>query len=351
MKILHLLKSNKFSGAENVVLTIMSFFSDEEVVYASPDGPIRKIVENSGYQFYALESNNIRAIKKAIAELKPDIIHAHDFSMATNAAWASGGIPVVAHLHNNPPWLGKIHPKNIAFTLALPRIRQIISVSESVPEEYLFGMLIKKNNVVLGNFVDVDRVRRMAQEPCPCGDVHLIFLGRLSSPKQPLLFCEIVKKVKEKIPDITARMIGDGELADEVKKYINENDLKNTIELVGFQSNPYSYLKHGKIMIMPSAWEGFGLAAVEALSLGIPVLCSGVGGLKNIVDSSCGKICHSILEYDIEINRLLSDDLYMEKKSKAAKEKANIFSDKCGYKRKLVEIYEKCKRPKKDFDC
>lgn len=47
MKVLHLLKSNKYFGAENVVLTIMDACSDDiEMVYASPDGPIRQVVEN-----------------------------------------------------------------------------------------------------------------------------------------------------------------------------------------------------------------------------------------------------------------------------------------------------------------
>ena len=52
------------------------------------------------------------------------------------------------------------------------------------------------------------------------------------------------------------------------------------------QSNPYPYLNAGKVMVMPSAWEGFGLAAVEGMCLGKPVVCSGVGGLADIVDEN-----------------------------------------------------------------
>lgn len=339
MRILHLLKSDKFSGAENVVLTIMNLFPEEEMIYASPDGPIRQVVEDAGHKFYALESSKISSVKKAVAELKPDIIHAHDFGMATNAAWAAGKTPVIAHLHNNPPWLGKIHPKSVMFALALPRIQQLISVSESVQKEYLFGWLMNGKNTVLGNFVDVERVRRMAQEPCACGDVDLVFLGRLSAPKQPLLFCKIVKLVKEKIPSVTARMIGDGELAGEVRNYISENGLQNTIEMVGFQLNPYTYLKGGKIMVMPSAWEGFGLAAVEALSLGIPVLCSGVGGLVNIVTEECGKICDSTNDYVKEIEKLMFKREIYDKKSQMSRKRAECYNDTEKYRTKLENIY------------
>ena len=81
MRILHLLKSNKYSGAENVVLTIMDVCSDMDMVYASPDGSIREVVESRGHEFYPLNRPTIREVKKAIRELHPDVIHAHDFTM------------------------------------------------------------------------------------------------------------------------------------------------------------------------------------------------------------------------------------------------------------------------------
>ena len=105
MKVLHLLKSNRFSGAENIALMIMDVCSDVEMIYASPDGPIRQVVENRNHIFYALAEPTISEVKKAIHELNPDMIHAHDFSMSSIAAWASDGIPVISHLHNNPLWL------------------------------------------------------------------------------------------------------------------------------------------------------------------------------------------------------------------------------------------------------
>ena len=62
MRVLHLLKSNKYSGAENVVLTIMDACPDIEMIYASTDGPIRKVVEDSGHRFYPLEDTSVRTV-------------------------------------------------------------------------------------------------------------------------------------------------------------------------------------------------------------------------------------------------------------------------------------------------
>lgn len=340
MKILHLLKSNKYSGAENVVLTIMDVCSDMDVIYASPNGPIREVVESRGHKFYPLNAPSIREVKKAVSELKPDIIHAHDFTMASTAAWAAGNIPVVAHLHNNPPWLKKICPKSVVFAFALPRIQQVISVSKAVEEEYIFRGLMKNKNTVIGNVVDEEDVRQKAREKSDCKPVDLVYLGRMSLPKNPLEFCKIVCEVKSLFPNITARMIGDGELMPQVKEYICDHGLEGVIELVGFQSNPYPYLNAGKIMVMPSIWEGFGLAAVEGMCLGKPVVCSGVGGLDDIIDSTCGAKCSSTEEYAREIVELLQDEVQYTRAATNAAQKSKRYVNMKKYANEIRTIYK-----------
>lgn len=346
MRILHLLKSNKYSGAENVVLTIMDVCSDMDMVYASPDGSIREVVESRGHEFYPLNKPTIREVKKAIRELHPDVIHAHDFTMASTAAWAAGDVPVVAHLHNNPPWLKKICPRSVVFAFALSRIRQVISVSKAVEDEYIFRGLMKNKNTVIGNVVDAEKVRRKALEKANIKQVKLVFLGRQTPPKCPLLFCQIVEEVKKTLPDITARMIGDGELMSQVKEYIRQNHLERNIELVGFQSNPYPYLNAGEIMVMPSAWEGFGLAAVEGMCLGKPVVCSGVGGLDDIVDSTCGAKCSSMEEYAHAIIELLQDDVRYTSAAANAVLRSKRYVDMKKYADEIRKAYRRASEEK-----
>lgn len=340
MRVLHLLKSTNYSGAENVVLTIMSLFPEAEMIYASPDGPIREVVEARGQKFYPLENTSVGAVRRAIRDLKPNLIHAHDFSMATCAAWAAGKTPVVAHLHNNPPWLKKVGVKSIVFALALPKIRQVISVSKAVEDEYIFRGLMKNKNTVIGNVVDAEDVRQKAREKSDCKPVDLVYLGRMSLPKNPLEFCKIVCEVKRLFPNITARMIGDGELMPQVKEYICSHELEDIIELVGFQSNPYPYLNAGKIMVMPSIWEGFGLAAVEGMCLGKPVVCSGVGGLADIVDETCGAVCKTIDEYCSAILKLLQDENAYCRCSANAVGKSMQYTDMQRYTVAIKSIYE-----------
>lgn len=339
MKVLHLLKSTAYSGAENVALSIMQHFPEEDMTYASPNGPIRKVIEDPGQKFYPLEAASVSGVRKAIQEVRPDIIHAHDFSMSTYAAWATSNIPVIAHLHNNPPWIKKLHPKTLSFLLSVHRIKKIITVSPAIEKDFMFSDVFSSKITVIGNVVNSADVIKKASEEIKCSPIDILFLGRLSAPKNPVLFCEIVEKVKKEIPEVQVVMIGEGELRSEVEQYIFEHHLNENIKLLGFQSNPYPYLNKSKLLLMPSAWEGFGLVAVEALCLGKPVVCSGAGGLIDIVDNDCGAICKSSDDYANAVIRLLSQPSVYKQKSACAIERVASFSNWEAYKARLNNIY------------
>lgn len=342
MRILHLLKSDRFSGAENIALLLMDLFDEDETIYASPEGSIKEVVEQRKHSFYALNDTGALEIRRVIKEIKPDIVHAHDFSMATSAAFALTDVPVIVHLHNNPPWLKTVNPKSIMFACALPLIKHIMSVSEAVQKDYLFRGLMDGKNTVIGNVVDAQCVQSKTEEFAIDEDFDLIFLGRLTEAKDPIKFCAVINELKREYPDIRAVMVGDGDLRENIKQYILQHRMQNNILLTGFQKNPYPYLKASKVMVMPSKWEGFGLVSVEAMCLGKPVVCSGAGGLKNIITDDSGKICSSVSSYCEELKRLLTDKAYYEAKSKQARFISGRYTNLQQYKERILEKYKEC---------
>lgn len=346
-RIAFLQKTDKYSGAENIVITIMKLLPKEkyDCIYVSLDGGIREVVEAEGLKFYAMPNAHMKSVKAAIEHVKPDIIHATDYGMSSYAAMLHTGIPVVAHLHNNVPWLqNPLDPKNLFFALALPLISQVISVSPSIEDEFVYRNLLKNKNHVIYNVVDLERVKTLSDSSELLAErkYEIAFLGRLTLQKKPLLFCEIINKYKEINQNVTAVMIGDGELRSEAEKYIEENNLDDNITLMGFQKNPYQFLKNTKLLLMPSEYEGFGLAAVESLSLGKPVVCSGAGGLKNVVTPECGLICSDINDYIGEIQKLLTSREYYDQKSKNAKIRASQFGNMEDYIQRIIDVYDKC---------
>lgn len=339
MKVLHLLKSTIYSGAENVVITIMKNCMEHEMIYASPEGPIKNRVLEEGLVFYPIEQLSRTGVKKVIDEVQPDIVHAHDFSMSTYAAGATKKIPIISHLHNNPLWIRKIHPKTLLYLWSTRKYKKILTVSNAVEQEFLFSDLFSSKIKVLGNVINKEIVLEKAKAFCESKSYDVIFLGRLSSQKSPIYFCEIIERLKKELPDVCAAMLGSGEMEAEVREFISSHQLDKTIDLLGFQSNPYPYLNKGKILLMPSSWEGFGLVAVEAMILGKPVVCSGVGGLYDIVDESCGAICNTIDEYVEKLLDLLRNDTLYVETAQGAVKKSERYTNIQQYRLELQQIY------------
>ena len=151
----------------------------------------------------------------------------------------------------------------------------------------------------------------------------VIFLGRMSEEKNPLLFIEIICQVAKRIPDIKAVMIGSGALEKIVEQKIIEKGLRENIQLYCFMQNPYGLMKNSKILCVPSSWEGFGLSAAEALALSKPVVAANVGGLKTIINESCGFLCDDISQYVDAIIELIENESCYQKKKQGAINRAN----------------------------
>ena len=375
---MHVLNSRQYSGAENVAITIINNMrSQVDSVYVSPAGLIKEYLDEAGIRYFPVKKLSYREMKRAIKEIKPDIIHAHDFTagimvVVTTMFLFRTKIPIVNHLHNDPPWIKHYNLRGIIYALSCLMYKKILTVSESVMNEYVFGKLFKYKTEIIGNPIDIERIRRRAndnnyadysnysnyaehskldeqyhkdytkRDKTSINTYDISFLGRFSLQKNPFLFLDIIAEVKKFKPDISVIMIGDGELRLEVEKKIRELELGENIELVGFQKNPYKFLNQAKILLMPSSWEGFGLAAVEALALGKPVVCSTFGGLPSIVTEKCGSICSEVDEYVDTIISLLKNKDEWKAKSSEAMKRANELSDIESYKKTILKIYYNC---------
>ena len=168
----------------------------------------------------------------------------------------------------------------------------------------------------------------------------IIFLGRLTYPKNPIAFIDIIKEIHNDIPNLRVAMIGTGELGDKCKKRIDNLSLNGNIDLLGFMDNPYGILSQSKVLCMTSLWEGFGLVAVEALSLGIPVVANPVGGLLGIVNDSCGFLTSDNIEYIDEVKKLVLDDNYRREKSEFALLRANELNNAKEYISIIENLYK-----------
>jgi len=102
----------------------------------------------------------------------------------------------------------------------------------------------------------------------------LVYAGRLLSHKNVDLLIDALALARDEIPDVRATIIGDGPEAERLKQQIRALALEDRVELAGFleYKEMIARMKASRIFVLPSTREGFGMAALEALACGIPVV-------------------------------------------------------------------------------
>lgn len=340
IRVLHILNSGSYSGAEKVAILIMKALDEYcESFYLSPDGCINHILKEEELLHYSVKKVTPVSVRRAVKELDPDIIHAHDFKNSIASALSGTKIPIFCHLHNNPPWLKKVNAKSFAFFLCRKKFAKILTVSDAVINEYVFGKQLKKQTFVVGNPVDIHAIVERSEDYPFDEAMDLVLIGRLVPQKNPLRFVRIAEHLREYFPTIRCGIIGDGELRDDLNAEITKKKLGENVKLFGYVDNPFPILAKSRILCITSDWEGFGLVAVEALALGVPVVCTSVGGLPGIVNEVCGAICDSETEMINAIEKLLANEERYRFASEEARKRAEELDNYTSYMEEMKRIY------------
>lgn len=347
-KIVHILKSSIYSGAENVVLTIMRELRTEfDFIYIATEGTIRKQLEKEKIPFVLLSQFNRKNLEKVLQTISPDIVHAHDFSATVLCATIPGKFQLISHLHYDPPWVNHWNLKTLVYAICHRRIQQVLTVSENAFEAMVFAKLYREKLQVVGNPIDGERIRRLSKDENVDlkGKVcNLIFVGRFVEQKNPQRFIHIVHTIKEQYwPDIRVWMLGDGDLWKECTRLIKELGLQKNIELKGFVENPYPYIRCSDIMCITSRWEGFGLVAAEANILGVPVLSTNTSGCREILKNQNDALCENDTQFVTKIQQFHENaDIYELFKQRSLI-RGNEFDNVKQYMMQILTIYRELK--------
>ena len=185
------------------------------------------------------------------------------------------------------------------------------------------------------NFVEKrDKVETVLED-------YFVYIGRLDEIKGINFLIEAWKEIDE---NIDLYVIGTGPEEEKVKKFIEENNIKN-IKLLGFmqREEAFEIIQKSRAIIVPSKWyEGFPMTIAESFSLGIPVIGSKVGNIQSIIGDKYNGVLFNLnnreelkdvvenIFYNKQKNKLLGENAYKEFKVK--------YTDIENYKN-LKEIY------------
>jgi len=342
MKILHILSTNKLSGAENVVADIcMMFEGIYEMAYCSVVGPIKQSLEDRGVEYIPIEKMSIFQIRKVIKEYKPDIIHAHDVRATVIATFVSGNIPVISHLHVNHENMRKVSLKSIFYLISSKKVEKIIIVSDSCINDYYFRNLIKNKTIKLKNIIYLQRIKMLTDKDDNEYNFDFVFLGRLSYAKNPQRVAKVATNILKRCSDAKFGVIGEGELREEMENIFKDEGVIDRVIFTGHLPYPYKALEKAKCMLMCSRYEGLPIAALEAMALGVPIVSTPVDGMREIIiNYDTGFLSSKDEELANSVVRILSDEELYKSMSSLSRKRFQYLNDENYYKEKLKSIYD-----------
>lgn len=153
-----------------------------------------------------------------------------------------------------------------------------------------FNNFIKLGNKckVLYNVNDSSHIKDCSIEESEIKDeisseISIIGVGKLMHVKGFIRLLKIHKKLIMSGYNIHTYILGKGPEENDLIEYINENNLNNSVSLLGYQTNPYKYVSKCDLLVCSSYSEGFSTAATEALIVGTPVCTVEVSGMKEML--------------------------------------------------------------------
>ena len=196
-------------------------------------------------------------------------------------------IPVVTTLHGTDiTLLGKDDSFKPVITFAINHSTAVTAVSESLKQDTYQYFDIKKEITVVPNFIELgpecDQWRVTAREEFVAPEERmLIHISNFRPVKRILDVLAIFKRIKDEMPARLV-MVGDGPERHRAEQWTREHGLVDCIDFVGNVKEPQEILAGADLFILPSESESFGLSALEAMALGVPVISSNTGGLPEV---------------------------------------------------------------------
>ena len=343
MRVLHVLQSTHFSGAENVVCQIIKMFENDkdiEMAYTSQDGSIRSALEERNITFFPMKELCHKELKNVVNNFKPDVIHGHDIRGSIEASRFAGSARIIHTIHGNDLRMRKLSSKSVLYYASALKASHIFWVSKTCLNEYYFYNRVKGKSSILYNVIDTQSVLDKCRIDLNTYNYDAIFIGRIAYPKNPQRLVSVFAKVVEKNPNFKAAIVGTGDLEDTTKKIVDQYGIQNNVDFLGFLANPYKVLSDSKIMVMTSDWEGTPIVALEALALGKPIVSTPTDGMCDIVENGVNGFCeHSEELLADRIIQLLSDHELYEKFCAAQRKKSIEINNTTIYKKRIGEVY------------
>lgn len=212
---------------------------------------------------------------------------------------------------------------------------KIVCVSEYVKND--FCSIVPIDNVcVLYNTVESERIRQLSKEEVGVGtfnenEIKICGIGTLKKSKGFDRLIRVHEQLLKEGYPVHTYILGEGEQRKVLEDYVKNKKISDTVTFLGYQINPYKYIKHCDLFVCTSYAEGFSTATTEALVIGIPVCTMEVSGMKEMLGyhNEYGIVTkNDETDFYVEVNHLLSDKNLLHYYGNQAKLRGQMFDTK-----------------------
>lgn len=238
------------------------------------------------------------AVRKIIKKEKPDIVYLHSSkagAIGRIALWFNKKVKIIYNAHG---WYfnADIGKKKIIFQiiekiLAI-KTDKIVAISNSEYESALKKNICKKDKLVLiSNGIDFNKFkdnydyRKSTRKKYNINENDIVvgIVGRISEQKDPLTTIKAAYKIIKECDNIYFMFVGSGDLEENIKKISQEAQIDSHVIITGWVNDVEKYIPAFDIALLPSKWEGFGLAITEYIACKKPIIATNVGGIADIL--------------------------------------------------------------------
>lgn len=240
-------------------------------------------------------------INRAIADIKPDVVHAHSSKAGALARLSAigTGTPVLYSPNGYASVRCDISPvKRAAFRAAEYLLGRLPHITVACGEsEFRDALFLARRAQMICNTVplhDVRHPRQQSEEP-----LLVVMSGRITAQKNFPLFREIARRATGE--NIRFIWIGGGG---------DPGDVPSNLEVTGWisRADAMAFVVQADVYLQTALWEGLPLAVLEAMSLGKPILATGIGPNRElVVQGENGYICNAVDDFVLHLKAFSRD--------------------------------------------
>ncbi len=242
--------------------------------------------ETAGNPFFKLKNVflKVNTLRKIILEEKPDVVLSH-YSLTWHKPLillkSLGLIKQKTVLRfGNPLSLLLPEKKRLVRRLFSSRLKHmdcLVVNSRGLREDLVKNFAVTEEKIkVIPNGLDLDKVSALAgeevkEEPFSREGAVAVSVGRLSIQKNHALLIRAFKKAIDEV-DTKLAIVGVGDLEPDLRRLVRDLRLEGHVYFLGWQDNPFKFMRRASFFVLSSEYEGFPNALVEAMAVGCPVI-------------------------------------------------------------------------------